>query len=138
MPKEPVNGLTRQPPKRQPPAHKAATPTSAPVVAATQGELVQRAMADPTSLSPAEVASLQRSVGNRAVQRLLARPELPSDPDSDLVVQTKLVVGAAGDAYEREADQVAQDVLRQLQAPSAPERAQRAAAKTGTAPKQDD
>lgn len=34
--------------------------------------LLQRAMADPQALSPADIQRLQRTVGNRAVQRLLA------------------------------------------------------------------
>jgi len=49
----------------------------------------------------AGLAELQRAAGNRAVSRLLA---------GGGVLQTKLVVGAPGDAYEQEADHVAQAV----------------------------
>lgn len=116
MPKEPVTASTRQPPKRQAPAHKPAAP-----VTAAQGELVQRAMTDPTSLSPADVAALQRSVGNRAVQRLLARPQAHNDAASELVLQQELAGGVASDAHEQGARQGALD---QSQAPLA--RVQRA------------
>ncbi|MBP7693513.1 MAG: DUF4157 domain-containing protein [Anaerolineales bacterium] len=55
--------------------------------------------------APPGVAGLQQTVGNRAVQRLL---------------QAKLVVGPANDAYEHEADQVAGQVM---QMPAAVQRA---------------
>ncbi|MDQ3979072.1 MAG: DUF4157 domain-containing protein, partial [Actinomycetota bacterium] len=48
--------------------------------------------------------ALQRTVGNRAVYRLVAGG----------VLQAKLQVGPAGDSYEREADQVAAEVMRNL------------------------
>jgi hypothetical protein len=50
---------------------------------------------------------LQRSIGNQAVFRLVTGG----------VLQAKLQVGPAGDSYEREADQVAAEVMRNL-APS--------------------
>ena len=46
--------------------------------------------------SSADLLMLQRTIGNRAVSRL---------------IQTKLAVGPAGDRYEQEADQVAQQVM---------------------------
>ena len=58
--------------------------------------------------------SLQRSVGNQAVQRLLQAN----------LLQAKLTVSQPGDIYEREADQVAETVMRTPQAavdtPSSP------------------
>ncbi len=57
---------------------------------------LRRAMANPAYLAPAEVLSLQRAYGNRAVTRIL---------------QAKLTVGPADDAYEREADRVAERVV---------------------------
>lgn len=51
---------------------------------------------------PGLLGHLQRRAGNQAVNALLAS------------AQTKLSVGAAGDTYEREADQVAQQVVRFL------------------------
>jgi hypothetical protein len=61
---------------------------------------------------------LQREHGNRYVQRVLghARGRAGQVAQSPAVpgVQTKLVVGPAGDRYEREADQVAETVLRSL------------------------
>jgi hypothetical protein len=66
-------------------------------------QVLQRAYADPGSLSPTDVLTLQRSIGNRATTRLL-RP----------LLQAKLKLGPAGDRYEQEADQVAQQVVRQM------------------------
>jgi hypothetical protein len=50
------------------------------------------------------VLQLQRSIGNQAVSRLFAGG----------VLQAKLHVGPAGDSYEREADEVANEVMRNL------------------------
>src|SRR5689334_20302458 len=49
---------------------------------------------------------LQRTHGNRYVQRLVAR----SKPDRALI-QPKLMVGPANDKYEQEADHVAQQLI---------------------------
>ena len=51
----------------------------------------------------APLVGLQRAAGNRAVSRLLA---------AGGVLQAKLVVGPADDVYEREADRVADEVMR--------------------------
>lgn len=62
-------------------------PSPQPVQPVSSG-LIQQGLADPTSLTPAEVLRLQRAVGNRAVQRLLAgqqphghSPRKPDPPD---------------------------------------------------------
>ena len=65
------------------------------------------------------ILNLQRTVGNRAVQRLLEpRPEpepelddLPEPEDEAAGVQRKAVVGAADDPLEHEADSVADKVV---------------------------
>jgi len=57
---------------------------------------------------------LQRTVGNCAVRRLT----------SGNVVQTKLQVGPAGDHFEREADRVADEVMRNLSTTVTPQRDQ--------------
>jgi Domain of unknown function (DUF4157) len=57
---------------------------------------LQRAVADPRAALPRDILALQRLYGNRAVTRLL---------------QTKLMVGPAGDKYEQEADRVAEQVV---------------------------
>ena len=67
--------------------------------------ILQRAMNDPRSLTPRDVLQLQRTVGNRVVRQLLAR--IRSHPS----VQAKLMVGAAGDRYEQEADRIADQVM---------------------------
>jgi hypothetical protein len=61
----------------------------------------QQALDDPEKMSPADILTLQRLHGNRAVQRLLANRTL----------QAKLSVGAAHDPYEQEADRVAAQVM---------------------------
>ena len=57
---------------------------------------LQMALNDPASANPGMILELQRIAGNRAVSRL---------------IQAKLTVGAADDAYEREADQMAAAVI---------------------------
>jgi len=65
--------------------------------------LIKRAAAEPRSLTRAGALQLHRTIGNRAVSKLLGgRGRLP--------VQTKLVVSKAGDKYEQEADRVAKHV----------------------------
>ena len=56
------------------------------------------------------VLELQRSIGNQAVYHLVASGAL----------QTKLKVGPAGDSYEREADEVAAEVMRNLESTVTP------------------
>jgi hypothetical protein len=70
--------------------------------------VIQRAQSNPSSLTPADVLTLQRSVGNQATVRLLSP-----------VLQTKLKLGPAGDKYEQEADRVAEQVTRQSDQPGA-------------------
>ncbi len=55
----------------------------------------RKALADPRLLTPENVLSLQRTIGNRAVTRL---------------IQRRLTVGAANDPYEQEADRVADQI----------------------------
>lgn len=67
---------------------------------------------DISRLQPNQILSLQRSIGNQAVQDLISANREP-------VVQTKLQVGPAGDRYEQEADRVAQQVVNDPPAPAA-------------------
>jgi hypothetical protein len=76
---------------------------SAPIGQST----IQRALANPSGLSPVDAIALQRSVGNRAVAQLLNKPAHTGG-----VIQPKLQVGPAGDAYEQEAERVAQQVTQ--------------------------
>ncbi len=93
MSKQPLSNSKVQPVKK--PAAKSAPAAAAPQ--AVSGFTVERAQ----SGSPADVLALQRSIGNRAVQRVLAKHG----------IQASLTVGAADDSYEREADRVAQQVM---------------------------
>ncbi len=69
---------------------------------------VQCARTAPQRLTAGHVAQLPRTVGNRAVQRILPHR-----------VQAKLEVSPPGDPYEREADRVADRVMRSIEAPEA-------------------
>ncbi len=73
------------------------TPAAAPDL-----RRLQRLPANPAAATADDVTQLQARYGNRAVQRLLSRP----------TVQAKLQVGAAHDAYEQEADRMAEQVMR--------------------------
>jgi hypothetical protein len=86
--------------------------TTAPQVkAAHPATLIQRAKAEPSSLSADEVLTLQSAIGNREVSRLLAGR-------STTKVQAKLTIGQPGDKYEQEADRVASQVVEQIHAPA--------------------
>jgi len=65
-------------------------------------QILQRLEDAPTSIRPADVLQLQRTIGNRATGQLL---------------QAKLKLGPAGDRYEQEADQVAKQVVRASRQP---------------------
>jgi hypothetical protein len=69
--------------------------------------ILQRAALAPQSLRPADILRLQQTLGNRAVGLLLSG--LVSSPP---MIQAKLTVNAPGDEYEREADRVAEQVMR--------------------------
>jgi Domain of unknown function (DUF4157) len=76
---------------------------------AAKGGLLSDGASDPAdSRNPSSVrqhfSGLQRSIGNRAVLRLLSRPS-PA-------IQTKLTVNEPGDRHEQEADRVAEQVMR--------------------------
>ena len=76
--------------------------------------LVQRAQLDPRSLTPGDVLQLQRTIGNQAVGRLLAgTKDHPVPP-----IQATLTIGQPGDKYEQEADRVAPQVVKQINAPA--------------------
>jgi Domain of unknown function (DUF4157) len=71
------------------------------------GAIVQRAMAAPHALRPAELIAMQRTLGNRAAGAMLGRTQ----------IQPKLIVNTPGDKYEREADRVAEQVMRMPASP---------------------
>ena len=56
-----------------------------------------------------DIMELQQTIGNQAVQRLLAEGRLPMANGG--IIQAKLTVGEPDDAYEQEADDVAQQVM---------------------------
>jgi hypothetical protein len=90
-------------------AAKPVAPQSAELTPLTDLETLQSAVATLGLARSADILTLQRTMGNRAVTRL---------------IQAKLTVGPAGDQYEQEADQVAEQVMRM---PAVPQPAQRQA-----------
>jgi hypothetical protein len=68
-------------------------------------QIIRRAHIDPQLLKPTNIKQLQRTIGNRATARLM----FPNQ-----IIQPKLKLGPADDPYEREADQVAEQVTRQI------------------------
>ena len=89
--------------------------------------IVQRTKRDIRSLAPAEILTLQRTIGNQAVLRLMASagqhqgngevPRQSSPPNLYGAIrppqprQAKLTIGAPDDVYEKEADSVADEVM---------------------------
>jgi hypothetical protein len=72
--------------------------------------VLQRAQVAPGSLRAPDILQLQRTIGNRATERLLsARP----------VIQAKMEVGPVNDVHEQEADRVAREVVRRTSTPQA-------------------
>ena len=61
---------------------------------------LQRAYTNPRTLSPADAHTLQRTIGNQALGRL--------------IIQRKMTLGPVGDKYEQEADAVAKQVVSKL------------------------
>jgi hypothetical protein len=72
---------------------------------------------DPGMLRTDDVRTLQRKLGNRATDRVIQGASRPAP------VQAKLSVGAAGDAYELEADRIADQVMRDTDETMPPDRA---------------
>ncbi len=90
---------------------------------------LQRAVLDPATATPHDIQALQRTYGNQAVSALLQ-----SSP-----IQAQSIVGPAKDRYEREADQVAHQVLSMPPSPTekSPKKmgVQRASKKESRSPK---
>jgi hypothetical protein len=82
---------------------------------AHEHELLKKTTARATETAPDPTPDvnplnrLQRMIGNRALQRMMTPSGLP--------IQTKMTVTAANDAYEAEADAVADQVVRKMQSP---------------------
>src|ERR1041384_262448 len=75
-------------------------------------DVLQRAlMSQSLALRPKDILTLQRTVGNRAVQQILQRGRRST-------IQAKLAVGPANDHYEREADRVAASVMSESAKPT--------------------
>lgn len=62
---------------------------------------------------PQAILQLQRQYGNRYVNQVLRQ----SQSSRSMPIQAKLTLGAVGDKYEQEADQVAKQIVNQINAP---------------------
>jgi len=100
----PINAIPlkdEKPARKQSPSPQANQQGLAP----TSSPPVQRDTMDISRMNPSQVLSLQRSIGNQEVQKLVASSR------SAPVIQAKLEVGPVGDRYEQEADRIAATVV---------------------------
>ena len=84
-------------------------PGAVPAAGPSPHDIVQRALADPHGVPAHELLSLQHTLGNQAVGRLLSAPHQGTTRPP--AIQPKLTVGAAHDPYEQEAERVAAQVV---------------------------
>ena len=101
-------------PARQPEQAPAQHHEQGPMQVAAQAAY-NRAQVGPNGLRPADLLALQRTVGNRMVQRMMA------GRTQRWALQAKLTVGSEGDKYEHELDQMAEQVMRKTQPPTSEE-----------------
>lgn len=73
----------------------------------TSNTTIQRAQQQTSRLRPTDVINLQRSIGNQATSRLLRQHDPASAASQPTIQRSSLVVGAANDPYEREAEDIA-------------------------------
>lgn len=99
--------------KAQQNQHKTSHTTAPQVNGTHPATLIQRAKLNPNSLNTDDVLRLQQTIGNRAATQLIAGR-------SGQPVQAKLTIGEPGDKLEQEADEVAKQVVQQIQAPARP------------------
>src|SRR4051812_30373337 len=78
---------------------------------ALTSDQVMRATVDASRMLPADVMTLQRTMGTRAGGQLIGGNATPPQHQAPLV-QPKMTVGPAADAYEIEADKIADQIAR--------------------------
>ncbi len=91
--------------QKRPPAPLARQQPTVEAQQQTDPAAAQRAALDVDRAKPADILSLQRSVGNETVARLISRRLARRS------IQAKLTVSSAGDQHEQEADRVADQVV---------------------------
>ena len=104
--------------------HVHRSPRRTTILRRNDAATLRRAVAAPDMAAPQGLLALQETYGNRAVNDLLAETMAA---DGSTAVQPKLTVGPSRDRYEREADQIADQVVE-----AAPESAQRQVASPAT------
>ncbi|MCB8942755.1 MAG: DUF4157 domain-containing protein [Ardenticatenaceae bacterium] len=82
--------------------------------------LLQRAVLEADSISPADANRLQQTIGNQAVGHLTGQKAF--SPAPRVMIQPKLTLGPVGDKYEQEADAVAKQVVNNLSQQSSMQR----------------
>jgi hypothetical protein len=65
-------------------------------------------------IMPTNILSLQRLIGNQAIQRLLIKQQQDASADSRLIIQPKLTINTPGNRYEQEANDVAAQAAERL------------------------
>ena len=103
-------------PVRQPGRELIRQQEQGPVQAVARQAAYRRVQLNRDGLRPADLLALQRAVGNRQVQRMVAKAndeqqDETAEEASERTVQTKLSVGAPNDAYAQETDRVAGAVM---------------------------
>jgi uncharacterized protein DUF4157 len=77
------------------------------------GRRARESASQPSFGLEAQILQLQGAIGNRAVTQLLGLQVGPTSPQAAApVIQTKLAISSPGDKYEREADHIADTVMR--------------------------
>ncbi|CAB1057580.1 hypothetical protein D1BOALGB6SA_2333 [Olavius sp. associated proteobacterium Delta 1] len=86
--------------------------------------VIQTSRLNPTIMNPRNVMQLQKTIGNRATDKLLSKSESlsfnrasASTSSNSIPLQAKFTVTPAGDKYEQEADQVAKQVINRITSP---------------------
>jgi hypothetical protein len=103
-------------PMRQPGRELIRRQEQGPAQAVAPQVACRRVQLNRDGLRPADLLALQRAVGNRTVQRMVAKAsdeqqDETAEEDSEGTVQTKLTVGAPKDVYEQGAGRVTGQVM---------------------------
>lgn len=104
-----------KPPKHQATEETVHGPERLAQTAVEPAVALHRALgAPPPVVNPSDLLALQRTAGNKAVQRVMAarsQNRRPLTPDSLQPIQAKLTLNQPADLHEREADRIAEQVM---------------------------
>src|SRR4051812_41388 len=88
----PIKAASRTP---SPTLQRVPAATQLPVPSAVSSAIIQRAQADPATLTPSDLQTLQRTIGNRAVTQLMSNSA--GKAGSAPTLQAKFKVGSNTD-----------------------------------------